>query len=104
MAIPESVDAKLKWARKHMDAAKHAVDAFVENKPYAVERELEYEGAKHVYRFTRYLEPPTEIGLKVGDAVHNLRSSLDHLALVGGHEKCSEMSTKSAQVSGVSQP
>jgi len=93
VTVPDSVDAKLKWARKHMDAAKHAVDAFVEDKPYAVGRELEDEGAKHVYRFTRYLEPPTEIGLKVGDAVHNLRSSLDHLALA--------LARKGAEAQGV---
>ena len=93
MTVPDSVDAKLKWARKHMDAAKRSVDVFVDGHPYAVGRELEDEGARHVYRFTRYSEPPTEIGLKVGDTIHNLRSSLDHLALA--------LARKGAEAEGV---
>jgi hypothetical protein len=63
-----------------MQTVKRMVDAFIKTEPYAVGRELEDEGAKHVYRFTRYTEVPPKIGLRVGDAVHNLRSSLDHLA------------------------
>ena len=77
----ESWQLKLDRAREHIDAAKDAVDALIKTQPYALGRELEDEGAKHVYRFTRYSDPPLEIGLRVGDAVHNLRSSLDHLAL-----------------------
>lgn len=69
-----------------MEALDHAVDAFIEGEPYAVGRELQDEGAKHVYRFAKYTEPPPEIGLKVGDTVHNLRSSLDHLALALAHK------------------
>ena len=84
--MPESWQLKLDRAREHMDAAKDAVDTFIETKPYALGRELEDEGAKHVYRFTRYSDPPPEIGLRVGDAVHNLRSCLDHLALALAHK------------------
>lgn len=80
MPLPESVALKLGKAREHMQAAKERADAFIGADPYAIGRDLEEDGRKHVHKFTRYEEPPPEIGLTVGDAIHNLRSSLDHLA------------------------
>ena len=93
MPVPDSVTAKLKRAREHMQTVKRMVDAFIKTNPYAVGRDLEDEGAKHLYRFTRYTEVPPKIGLRVGDAVHNLRSSLDHLAFA--------LANKGAEAQGI---
>lgn len=79
--VPDSVRLKLDWARHHMGEATRATDSFISTTPYVVTRQLEDGGAKHVYVFTKYTEPPSEIGLHVGDCIHNLRSSLDHLAM-----------------------
>jgi hypothetical protein len=54
---------------------------------------LNWAGPPQAFKFTpqcALLEPPIPWQVRLAD--------------VGGHEKCSEMSTKSAQVSGVSQP
>lgn len=86
MALPESVALKLGKAREHMKAAKVGANTFIKGNPYSIGRDLEEDGRKHVHRFTRYTEPPPEIGLWVGDAIHNLRASLDHLAFALAHK------------------
>jgi hypothetical protein len=43
--------------------------------------DLDGKGTHHDLVWKRYVAPPHEIGLIVGDAIHNLRSALDHLTL-----------------------
>lgn len=79
---PEPVrswDRKLDRAEEHIEALAKAIEAFVGTDPYAVDRRLDAEGADHVYFFSRFTDPPDSIALLVGDAVHNLRASLDHI-------------------------
>jgi hypothetical protein len=57
------------------------LDEFLATDPYATElRELEG-GRVYEYVVTRDTPAPISIGLLIGDAAHNLRSALDHLAL-----------------------
>ena len=84
--VPENVRMKLDWARHHMGEATRATNSFISTTPYVLTRQLEDGGAKHVYVFAKYTEPPPEIGLHVGDCIHNLRSSLDHLAVALAHK------------------
>ncbi len=77
----DGVRAKIKRAEQHIDDLDIAIRSFCESKPYTI-------GAKPhpiaaIQHTTLYVSDvrgvPTNIVLLVGDAVHNLRSSLDHL-------------------------
>jgi hypothetical protein len=75
-----SWDRKLARAEEHMKALAEAIEGFVKTEPYEITRHLEAEDADHVYRFSKFTDPPECIGILIGDVVHNLRSSLDHIA------------------------
>jgi hypothetical protein len=71
--------AKLERARHHLDTLEAAIDKFMDNEPY--DAVAKYSRAKGgYYAILRRAEPlPAWWSLVVGDAVHNLRSSLDTL-------------------------
>ena len=85
--------AKLSRAQHHLDALEAEVSQFLQMNPYTVVEEVKYDardllGAAaiaHIFRVHVHRERP-EWGLLIGDCVHNLRSSLDHLVwqLAGG--------------------
>jgi hypothetical protein len=75
-----SARTKVARAREHMKAIKGATNAFFDANPYEVGHRVEAEGRIHVFFLDSYSPPPEALGLLVGDAVHNLRSSLDHVA------------------------
>src|SRR5215211_784589 len=56
-----------------------AVQRVLETNPYPVTRHLERDGAEHVYRVEKRVEPPPYLGTIVGDCFHNLRSALDSI-------------------------
>lgn len=71
--------AKLRRAHQHLELFNSEVKAFWKS-------EKRYDGApqrdgkgRHIYRVTRVESPPPEIGIYIGEAVHQMRSSLDHL-------------------------
>jgi hypothetical protein len=79
--------SKLSWARRHTYAlhaeiVKLFFDAFAEPEgdktPVSVE--FEAETSSYVLKVDWVPEIPRFIGLMMGDAVHGLRSALDHLA------------------------
>jgi len=53
--------------------------AVLETDPYRVRRELEANRADHVYRVSSVEGIPDEIPLILGDALHNMHSTLDYL-------------------------
>lgn len=92
--IPLGVAAKLDRADKHLADLGRAVEDFLESKPFDAARTVSDDGHDHIISWTRTAEIPVEIALIAGDAVHNVRSALDHLAveierasaLTQGHE------------------
>ena len=70
---------KVERARKHLRDLKLARDNFINSKSYRLERENNLETGYNIYRVFDIQSPPAEIGLIVGDVIHNLRSALDHL-------------------------
>lgn len=71
---------KLQWAEAHIDALEEAIKAWGERGAYALVHELDPETGHHVL-YAQIKEPiEPEWPLLAGDAVHNLRSALDHLA------------------------
>lgn len=82
MNLPDlgSAKAKIARARDHMQALEQLADDFLAASPYELGRQVREGGRVHEYSFTKYTTPPDIFGLTVGDAVHNLRSALDHIA------------------------
>jgi hypothetical protein len=76
----EGPRAKLDRAREHLGALRHEVDAFLDRDPYVSVRETDSENGDYVWRMEVHRTAPVRLGILIGDVVHNLRSSLDHLA------------------------
>lgn len=81
MSVLDSAAEKIARGREHIAQLKMELDEFLATDPYAAElRELEG-GRVYEYVVSRDTSAPVSIGLLIGDAAHNLRSALDHLAL-----------------------
>jgi len=77
------IDAKLNRAEEHLQVLDGYITTYLEDKPYRFVAEEHTDG--HYYHFAISLEvypfPPDEVwGPLIGDAIHNLRSALDHIA------------------------
>ena len=77
------VEAKIDRAKQHLDALNGAIETYLDKDPYRFVSDEHTD--EHSYRYEIFLEvdefPPDEMwGPIIGDAVHNLRSALDHLA------------------------
>lgn len=81
VVVPRSVELKLRRAEEHIDVLDTEIQTFLAGEPYAAYRSLERGGLEHVIFWSRYKEPPPRLGLIAGDAIHNIRSSLDHMVV-----------------------
>jgi len=72
---------KCERAKEHLDNLTAEIAAYYSRKPYALIRDVHPDGpARQVLRWKVHEEPPIRLGVILGDAVHNMRSGLDHLA------------------------
>ncbi|MDJ0358578.1 hypothetical protein [Paenarthrobacter sp. PH39-S1] len=78
--IPESVARKLDRAREHVCNLTAEVSEYVDE-CLAARREVENDGKDHLLVWDRFSLFPARLALIIGDAVHNLRSALDHLVV-----------------------
>jgi len=78
----DGIRLKIERAKKHIADLDVAIQSFIELRPYTIgTRAHPVAEIEHTTLFVASVEPvPETIALIVGDAVHNLRSSLDHLA------------------------
>jgi hypothetical protein len=76
----DSVLAKLDRAEHHLHNLKDELRAYIQTDPVRLVSELNAQGTKQVFRIDLRQELPKGLSLIAGDFVHNLRSSLDHLA------------------------
>lgn len=74
-----SSNFRLIRAYEHIEAFEGEMDAFIRSKPHEILTEVNNERTEYVYRARVYRVPPTRLSLIVGDAIHNLRASLDNL-------------------------
>lgn len=79
----DGIRAKLNRAKEHLDVLDEKISTYLANEPYRVVGEEHT--AEGYINHTLWLEvdafPPDDVwGPIIGDAVHNLRSALDHLA------------------------
>lgn len=75
-----SVRAKIERAEQHVRDAEGAIRAFRDFNPYEVGEKLDPQTGQCVYYMVRVDDVQPYIGNIIGDALHNLRSALDHLA------------------------
>jgi hypothetical protein len=79
--IYDSAREKLYRAEDHLKALGSAEKRFRDTSPYSVVPvEAEPESLERVFCLELREEPPPELAALIGDAVHNIRSALDHLA------------------------
>jgi len=81
VSVVDSAAEKIARGREHIAELTAEINGFLATKPYAVDRQVELGGRVHLYVVSRDTPAPKSIGLLIGDAAHNLRSALDHLAV-----------------------
>jgi hypothetical protein len=76
----ESAKLKLDWSNKHIGDLKSALDLFRQTYPDAVRIDHDVDTGKvTVILYARHEVPtPGNLSLIIGDAIHNLRTVLDH--------------------------
>ncbi len=80
--IDEMVGPRLKWegAVRNLEGIKGKVAEFAESDPHRVTVKFEPDAGCHIARIDIREEPDPQLGVMVGEFVHNLRSCLDHIA------------------------
>jgi hypothetical protein len=74
------VRAKIERAKDHTRDIEGALHAFRNTDPYGFRTEDDPQTGDKIYRIHIRSDTPLGFSLIVGDAIHNLRSALDHLA------------------------
>lgn len=80
---------KLDWAKTQIDALAKSIQGWLLSDAYSLVEHLEPKTGDQVLEAKITKPPPKEWPLMLGDAVHNLRSALDHIAYklaVDGHQ------------------
>jgi len=76
-----SIDHKIEWAGYHIKELDVQLRWFDRSKPYEIFTQPDPSDPKRVqHMFTNPKPVPNKVPLRIGDAVHNLRAALDHLA------------------------
>src|SRR5260221_11710566 len=70
----------LAHAREHLDHLESAVSTHQVLKLDALARQFDAQNRCYIFRYQLPGLPTWRVALQVGDVVHNLRASLDHLA------------------------
>lgn len=73
------IDSKFRRARSLVDELEHAVAEYLASEPFSLETREEPSGDLSTIVRVK-AQPPVEWSVVIGDAVHNARSALDHLA------------------------
>jgi hypothetical protein len=74
----DNANAKLAWAKAHLQRLDLEIEKFSKSNPYALAAEYDLEHQRYVLRFNLF-DVPLPICLIAGDAIYNMRASLDQL-------------------------
>lgn len=74
------VEVKIERAKKHISNLESEIKTFFDSKPYEIGTKRDPEVGKLIYYVIRANAVPNCIAAIAGDAIHNLRSVLDHIA------------------------
>src|SRR5436309_676011 len=80
MSILARIKLKIERAKEHIRNLDCAVQAFRDSDPYGFRIEDDLKTGDKIHRIHIRKETPDSFALMSGDAIHNLRSALDHLA------------------------
>jgi hypothetical protein len=80
MKAVNDIQAKRDRAKKQLDELKAESKAFFASNPYQIETKRDPQTKRCVYFLSHVAETPISIACICGDVVHNLRSTLDHIA------------------------
>ncbi len=75
-----SARTKLCRAKRHFEELKSTVQGYLSAQPYVLGSRLDPESTRRIYFVADIRPTPLEIPAVLGDTIHNLRSTLDHLA------------------------
>ena len=79
MTVPDSALLKFARAGEHLDTLKRKVAAFEQNKPYGFREQIDKDRTQRTFFMVEKHRVPEQIGLMIGDCIHNFRCVLDHL-------------------------
>ncbi len=74
-----SFDIKLERAKRHILDFEHAQEIFMRDDPYAAVHYSDVDSRDYIVELRVFEDCPDELLAIAGDALHNLRSALDHL-------------------------
>ncbi|AEA22296.1 hypothetical protein Psed_0011 [Pseudonocardia dioxanivorans CB1190] len=77
---PSGVTPKFRRSRQHLDDYNKAAKEYLERGPFEVYVDAQPGSGDAVYRVRVLEAPPEDLGLILGDVIHNARSGLDHIA------------------------
>lgn len=76
---PQRILDKYNWAKTHVDNLESAIGDFRSENRHAIRREDDLQKGEASFYVESVPAIPVEIPLRLSDAIHNLRSTLDHL-------------------------
>lgn len=79
MAYFRSAHLKIEWANKHIGELAAVFQRFLKSDFYRLGLDEQSDGS-YVLAFESQMPVPGDISMLIGDAIHNLRSALDHVA------------------------
>ena len=83
----DRIRIKTEWAKEYIRNLERRIARFHDSNPYEVRAEKDAHSPNEILRIKLVRKIPDELACIIGDAVHNLRSALDHLVwqLVEAH-------------------
>ena len=76
----DSAEAKVSRAKEHLASVNAQVRDYLAAKPYQIAMKRDPDTKRMIYFMSAVRPTPARIPAAIGDAIHNLRSALDHLA------------------------
>jgi hypothetical protein len=73
--------AKIKRAKKHIADLDTVIKSFDNSKPHRIDTKDDPQTGQKVFYLAETAEIPIDVALIAGDALHNMRSALDHLTM-----------------------
>lgn len=76
----DAIKVKIDRGRKHIADASGFIDSYLSRNPFSVSTRRDPQTRRLIYFVNNVDQPDPQLAEIVGDALHNLRSSLDHIA------------------------
>ena len=76
----DAIKVKINRGRKHIADASDFIDLYLSRNPFSVSTRRDPQTHRLIYFVNNVDQPDPQLAGIVGDALHNLRSSLDHIA------------------------